>query len=89
MDISGIVTLPGLTASTSQIITSSYLTVDEGDAYAARELTSSWLNASFEEKVKASSQATRLINQLPFSGDKTDADQLNEFPRSTWKLYCS
>jgi len=53
------------------------------DAYFAdRTDSSAWEAASAGNKVKALKEATRRINDLHFIRSKTDADQINEFPRN-------
>ena len=62
---------------------SNYADVDYGDAYFALRLRSqAWDDATDDDKVKALTEATDIIDQLNFAGDKTDSDQENQFPRS-------
>lgn len=62
--------------------TNSYLTIAEGDAYAATRMNSeAWEQSNNDQKTKAILTATRQIEQLNFAGDKVDEDQPLEFPR--------
>ena len=59
-----------------------YGTILGGDLFFARRLNSDdWENSTDGNKLKALYQATRLIDQLNYRGDKTDDEQLLEFPR--------
>ena len=61
-----------------------YATVAEGDVYFSGRLDSeSWDAASPDDKLRALTTATRLIDRLNYSGDKAEEDQVNEFPRDT------
>ncbi len=60
----------------------SYITVDEGDAYFAGRLrTTAWDNASPEDKEKALIEASTIIDNLNFAGEKLELQQEHEFPR--------
>ena len=62
----------------------SYGTYADGDTYFATRLwVSAWTEASDANKMIALAEATTRIDQLRFYGEKTDADQDNEFPRDT------
>lgn len=59
-----------------------YATIADGDTYFATQLFNSpWVDAPDERKTAALTQATQIINRLPFDGDKTDESQANAFPR--------
>lgn len=59
-----------------------YGSVEEANIYFDNRLHSNgWKNASITDKKLALVQATRQIDLLPFSGDKTDEAQVKEFPR--------
>ncbi len=59
-----------------------YVDISYGNDYFARRLfTSSWDNACDTDRQKAIYQATEIIDQLNYVGDKTDADQDLQFPR--------
>lgn len=60
-----------------------YVTASEVDAYASERLNSrAWDTASASNRTKAILQATRTINRLNFSGERTGEDQELEFPRN-------
>jgi hypothetical protein len=60
-----------------------YGTSFEGDIYFLNKLlTEPWDSATEEQHNRALSEATILIDQLRFSGSKTDPEQLLEFPRN-------
>lgn len=59
-----------------------YGTVLDATNYFSKRLNSlAWANATNEDRVAALTEATRLIDNLNFKGDKTDVDQYLEFPR--------
>ena len=59
-----------------------YYTIAEADAYFATRVNSNlWTDSSNADKTKALTQATRIIDSLAYSGEQTDSDQENEFPR--------
>lgn len=61
---------------------SAYLTVAEAATYFSERLHSiDWDDADSTSRTKALATATRVIDRLNFSGDKTDANQALEFPR--------
>lgn len=61
-----------------------YLTVEEATTYFEGKLnTSPWDDASEEDQGKALTQATRIIDNLNFVGEKADEDQTNQFPRGS------
>lgn len=63
-------------------MTASYCDVAYGDIYFETRYPSSvWDAASDADKLKALYQATALIDNLSFTGDKYDSDQELEFPR--------
>lgn len=59
-----------------------YGTTVDGDAYFTEKLyIQPWDEATEDQRNRALSEATRLINQLRFSGSKTVETQAFEFPR--------
>lgn len=62
-----------------------YITREDADTYMStyRLVTSAWDSADNATKDKALNQATKLIDQLSFDGDKADEDQDNQFPRGS------
>lgn len=61
----------------------SYITVAEGDAFAALELaTLSWSSATTDEKGKALIAATRYLDQLIWIGSKVTTTQALMWPRT-------
>ncbi len=63
-------------------IKTSYLTVDEADAYFAGRLkTTAWDNATPESREKSLIEASTLIDNLSFAGSKLTPQQEHEFPR--------
>jgi len=64
------------------MVTIPYITVDDAQLYFDERLnTGAWDEASDDDRLKALKQATRLINNLNFIGQKLDNTQPNEFPR--------
>lgn len=60
-----------------------YGDLETGDVYFNRRIHSwDWDNASTVEKVQGLYAATEAIDKFCFVGDKTDSDQLLEFPRT-------
>lgn len=60
----------------------SYLSISEADNYfALRMHNDAWVNSSPEDKIKSLIRSTFDIENLAFSGWKTDPNQLLEFPR--------
>jgi len=60
----------------------SYITIAEGQAYMDLRLhTRAWECASASEQTKAIAMATNIIDRLNYLGCKTDAAQVNQFPR--------
>ena len=60
-----------------------YATIAETETYLESVLsTDVWDDAIEADQTKALKMATRIIDRLPFSGDKTDDDQTLEFPRN-------
>lgn len=61
---------------------SSYVTSDDADAYFAGKLnTAGWDGASPEQKTKATIDASTIIDNLAFGGEKLVIQQEHEFPR--------
>tara|TARA_R110002072_G_scaffold152034_1_gene301569 strand:- start:206 stop:643 length:438 start_codon:yes stop_codon:yes gene_type:complete len=61
-----------------------YGTVDGGDLYHSLRLhNGAWTTASDNDKVKALTMATTLIDNLAYEYDKTVSTQELEFPRGT------
>lgn len=60
-----------------------YITLSDAETYFSdyRLVTSAWDDASDTEKGKALNQATKLLEQLSYTGDKADDDQELQFPR--------
>lgn len=59
-----------------------YLTSEEAQEYFDGRLnTEVWEDATEENKEKALTMATRILNRLNYLGDKTDSAQENQFPR--------
>ena len=59
-----------------------YETVENANTYFLSRLhVYSWIASNDPDKIKALTEATARIDRLRFSGDKTDPDQDNEFPR--------
>ena len=59
-----------------------YLSYSEAQAYFDERLSSeAWDEASTTDKTKALKMATKAINKLYFSGELTDSNQINAFPR--------
>lgn len=60
-----------------------YITISDANTYLANRMGSNgWDTATTEQRNKALGHATRIINQLPIGGTKTDSEQENEFPRN-------
>lgn len=60
-----------------------YIDVPEADQHFAERLkTDEWDNASAGDKTASLKQATRMLNDLSYVGQKTDEDQDNEWPRN-------
>lgn len=61
-----------------------YGTIEEGDCYFHSILNGKyWLNSTPLKKKQALVEATRLIDNLNYIGDKADSDQRLQFPRDT------
>lgn len=60
-----------------------YASVVEADAYCEGKypFPASWDDASDDDKLRALTTATRMIDRLEFAGDKASEDQELEFPR--------
>lgn len=60
-----------------------YITLADADTYFAtqRLFADAWEEASDARKTLALQMATNLMEQLAYSGDKTDEDQEQQFPR--------
>lgn len=59
-----------------------YMTIAEGDTYFGTRLnTEPWDIAADADKTSALTMATEAIDRLNYLGDKTDSDQVNQFPR--------
>lgn len=59
-----------------------YLDDKEADLYFSNRVNSQvWTRANIDQKMVALRHATRLIDRLNFRGDKTDSNQLLQFPR--------
>ena len=59
-----------------------YGTIVDGDTYFASRLNAdAWDDATDADKTKALTQSTRAIDLLNYLGEKTDEDQVNQFPR--------
>lgn len=64
------------------LLPDSYGSLEAADIYFANKLrTLVWRKASKTDRIAALREATRLIDNLDFKGEKTDDDQLHEFPR--------
>lgn len=62
---------------------SNYCTEAEATTYFSGRLnTDAWDTAVSGDRTKALTQATTIINQLNFLGEKTDENQDNQFPRN-------
>lgn len=60
-----------------------YTTEAEGNGFAQTYLnTQPWDDAVSNDRNKALSEGTRIINRINYIGVKTDANQENEFPRN-------
>ncbi len=60
----------------------SYITTDEAEAYfAGRYQTRAWDNATPESQEKVLIEASTFIDNLNFSGQKLEVQQVHEFPR--------
>lgn len=61
---------------------SNYITIAEGNTYFDTRLNSEiWTLADDGDKTSAITMATEAIDRLNYAGDKTDSDQVNQFPR--------
>lgn len=61
-----------------------YVTTSEVDTYASERLNSrAWETASTTNRNKAIIQATRIMERLNYSDEKTEEDQELEFPRGS------
>ena len=59
-----------------------YGTIPGGDTYFLTRLNSDdWDDADDDDKTAALTEATEVINQLNFIGEKTDSAQTDQFPR--------
>lgn len=59
-----------------------YGTIEDGDDYFALKLNSdAWDNAEENDRLKALTEATKIIDSFNYIGDKTSEAQENEFPR--------
>lgn len=64
------------------IVIDSYGTLQEANIYFDNRLRSQpWKRSSIFDRSKALIEATRIIDGLKYKGDKTDEDQLHQFPR--------
>lgn len=60
-----------------------YSSVSNADDYFATQFnTDVWSNASIEDKEKALTQASRLLDLVRYKGAKTSPEQPHEFPRN-------
>lgn len=60
-----------------------YGTVPDGDKFFSTRLrTKAWVEAEGSDKLKALREATSIIDKLNFAGQKTDQNQLLQFPRA-------
>ncbi|MBI4774217.1 MAG: hypothetical protein HY788_08560 [Deltaproteobacteria bacterium] len=61
----------------------SYISVEEADDYfAMRVHTDAWANAAIGGKQKALMDATRRLDRIEYTGDKTSGGQALEWPRT-------
>jgi hypothetical protein len=59
-----------------------YATIAEGDTYFSERLNAdAWDDASDSDKTKGLAQATKIIDQLNYRGEKASSTQDNQFPR--------
>lgn len=60
-----------------------YGTLSDADTFFENDLTGTWDNYTDAQKTKALNEATRIINQLHYRGEKYDytPDQNDQFPR--------
>jgi hypothetical protein len=59
-----------------------YGTILDASSYFSTRLNSTaWLDATNSDRIAALTEATRLIDNLNFKGEKADSDQYLEFPR--------
>lgn len=60
-----------------------YGSVIRGNRYFDNRLRNSyWVNASVDDRKRALIEATRIVDNLNYSGTKTDPSQLHQFPRT-------
>lgn len=66
-----------------------YGTLAEGDDYFGNRLRSRyWTEATTEDRQKALSEATSIIDKLNYAGQKADSAQTRQFPRATPSATC-
>ena len=60
----------------------SYVALEDAEAYFEERLnTDSWHNAEEVDKLRGLIMATKAIDNLNFTGEKTEAEQVLQFPR--------
>ncbi len=63
-------------------MTTSYVTVEEATAILDERLNiEAWTDSIYADKVRATKQATQIINKFNYISSKYEASQVNEFPR--------
>lgn len=81
---SSVIMFPGDTTVVTQIVIGSYGSIQQADRYFANKLSAEmWFESDARRKQAALAEATELINNLKYSGTKTVATQLYEFPRNS------
>lgn len=70
--------------TTSSVAQLSYISVNSADQYFNSRVNSTiWFENDYNGKFVALKHATRLIDRLNFAGEKTDPNQLLQFPRKS------
>lgn len=65
------------------VLTDSFVNLEDAEQFTVAVFnTEPWTSATDVQKLAALRFASRLINQLPFDGDKADPDQFLAFPRN-------
>lgn len=76
-------TVPAIVATAGSASANSYLTVAEGDAFAAGDIDGSvWTNSSSDDKVKALISATRQMDVIGYVGERSTTTQALSWPRT-------